>query len=171
MVLVEKDGKLLQEFEKVLENPTVDLTVQDSWFPNVHITVMQLVGQDNSKNISKKRSPEPRFFVGSNQVILSKRSRQLDIDIAIKNSSGVSQEYYTPRQEMQVSFDVHDRNKKGIASRISVAVVDKSLTDLYDEMKTPLERFYTWIEQGFRVITNYHLLFKALKVASDDGQK
>lgn len=171
LVLVEKDGKLLYQSEQNLDNPTLNLTVQDTWFPNVHITVMQLVGQDVGKTISKKRAAEPRFFVGTQQVALSKRSRELDVKIAISTASGSTPEYYTPGQEVKLSFDVQDRQQKARLSRLSVAVIDKSLTDLYDEMKSPLERFYTWIEQGFRVITNYHFLFKALKVSSGDGQK
>lgn len=171
LVLVQKDGKLLYQSEQNLDNPTLSLKVQDTWFPNVHITVMQLVGQDVGKTISKKRAAEPRFFVGTQQVALSKRSRELDVKIDVSTTSGSTPEYYTPSQEVKLSFDVQDRKQKASASRLSVAVVDKSLTDLYDEMKSPLERFYAWVGQGFRVITNYHLLFKALKVVSGDGQK
>jgi len=32
-----------------------------------------------------------------------------------------------------------------VKSRFSVAVVDKALLDLYDEMKKPIDRFYTYV--------------------------
>ncbi len=171
LVMVEKDGAMLSSREAILDGKPLSLKVDASWFPNASITVVQIVGQELNKKLNPKRDAEPRVFMGQTSVSLSPQSKSLFVDMAIHNQAGQTKPRYTPREPMQIDITVKDRKGKAIVSRISVAVVDKSLTDLYDEIKNPLEKFYTRVSDGFHTITNYHLLFKALKVLVEWGEK
>lgn len=171
LVLVEKDSKILSSREVILDGKPLSLKVDQSRFPNAHITVVQIVGQDVNKKLNPKRDPEPRVFIGQTTVQLSPQSQSLFVDMAIHNKEGQQKERYSPREDMQIDMTIKDRKGKSIQSRVSVAVVDKSLTDLYDEIKTPLEKFYSRVSDGFHTITNYHIIFKALKVLVEWGEK
>lgn len=62
LVSVEKEGEVLWSEEKILDGSPIQVPVSKKWYPNAHISVVQIVGESINKDISLNRK-EPRFFI------------------------------------------------------------------------------------------------------------
>jgi len=169
ILTVEKDAQILYQKELVLDWNPLNFEVQKDRYPNVHVSVAQIAGEQLNVDMSER--PEPRFRIGYSQVNLSPKMMAVNFDIDLTNLDWQEQDYYYPGQRMKFSIKSTDYEWNPIKTRMSVGIVDKALIDIYDQIREPLKNFYTSSRPGFYVLANYHILFKALKVFSADGSK
>lgn len=170
IVTVEKNGEILEKQEKVLDGKPITLKANKDRYPNAHIGVVQIVGKDVNDEINKNRQ-EARFYIWYKNVNFSPSAQVINFDLQLTNKDGGKQEYYQPWQEMKMQINTTDWKGEPLQTRLTLGVVDKALLDIFDELKKPLENIYMYTDPGFFVITNYHLLFKALKVFTSQWQK
>lgn len=170
IITAEKDGQILEKRTVILDWNPLKMTMKKARYPNIYVGVVQIVSEQLNTKLSKKRS-EPRFFIGYKNLKLSPSMMKINTDITITNTGNNIQELYKPWQTIKLSLQTKDYKNKPLPSRLSVAVVDKGLIDIYDEIKKPLEAFYLFSYPDFSISTNFKTLYKMLKVFSSDGTK
>lgn len=119
LLTVEKDGKIIQQQQKVLDGNPLSIKVSKSWYPNAHIGVMQMVGENVNKAISANRK-EPRFYVGYGMLQIAPAAMKLSYNISVRNTGGNAQMIYAPGQTVFVTIKTHDANGKPVRARLSV---------------------------------------------------
>lgn len=169
IVTIEKNGQILEQKNIILDGSTITLDAKKSRYPNAYVSVAQVISQELNSKISERA--EPRLYIGYENMKLSPTEMGVDFDIEITNLSGNTQEYFYPGQKIALSIQSLDHEGLGLKSRMSVAIVDKALLDIYDELRTPLESFYLTANPGFFILSNYQLMFKALQVFTANGEK
>jgi uncharacterized protein YfaS (alpha-2-macroglobulin family) len=116
-------------------------------------------------NLSTGARQEPRFFAGYAQVGVSTEHKELTIDLT------TDQAVYEPGDEVTLTINTTDHLGQAVDARVSVAVVDKALTYLYDRNKDPLSHFFRKVGSSIATYTNMKLLYQSLKVFATDGSK
>lgn len=96
---------------------------------------------------------------------------KINYAVKITTEDGKQLDRYEPRQKIKVAIKATNYLGQPVKTRMSVGIVDKALIDLYDEIKRPLETFYMFTNPGFRIVANYKVLYKALRVFATDGTK
>lgn len=170
IVTVEKENRILEKQTIKLESDQIRLKVKKDWFPNTYVSVAMIVGEQVNSQLSDKRQ-EPRFFIWYANVKLDPKNMALNFDLSVTDKNWKTKMSYLPWEEVTLHVKAKDTYGNPVKSRFSVAVVDKALLDLYDEMKKPIDRFYTYVWNWFNIVTNYKTLYKSLKVFSADGTK
>jgi len=169
ILTVEKDWEILYQKEQKLDGSPLSFVAQREYYPNSHVSVAMIAGEDINSQISDRK--EPRFMIWYKNVNFSPKMMWINFDVKLTNTSWENQEYYKPGQKVKIQIATTDYQNKPLKTRLSVGVVDKALIDIYDLIRQPLINFYTYSSPGFFVSANYHLIFKALKVLSEDWSK
>jgi uncharacterized protein YfaS (alpha-2-macroglobulin family) len=170
ILTVEKDGQILYQAQKVLDGKPLTFKANRERYPNAHVSVTQIVGEQVNAKISTERK-EPRFFIGYTNVKLSPESMKINYDVKITDLQGNKKSIFAPGQEIKVTIVTKDYQGRPLASRVTAGIVDKALLDIYDEIRKPLEAIYQFSQAGISITTNLKNLYLALKVFSQDGTK
>lgn len=170
VINVEQEDKILENKIVQLDWSEIKLKVNKDWYPNAYISVSMMVGEDVNKTLSENRQ-EPRWLMWYSSISLSPNLMKLKYNVSITDQNWNAKQFYQPWEKVKLFINVTDSKNNPVQTRLSVAVVDKALLDIYDEIKTPLENFYSAAIDSFQVSTNMKLLYKALKVFSTDWTK
>jgi len=169
IITVEKEWKMMLQKEQILNGSPIVLNARKERFPNAYISVTQIVWEELNKTVNKRA--EPRFYIGYTNIALSPSMMGIDFDISISDTGGNNKDYYSPGETIKLKIKAKDNKWNPLKTRVSVWIIDKSLMDLYDKIRTPLKNFYTRSYPGFFIVSNYQLLYKALNVITADGEK
>ncbi len=170
IVTIEKWGEILYQEQKILDGEPLSIDAKKERYPNAHVSVAQIVGAEINDHVSSLRH-EPRFFIGYHNIALSPSAMGVSFDVSLTNEKGKKQEYYQPWQKVKLRIATKDFDGNPLHARLTVAIVDKALLDIFDEIKKPLESIYVHSSPWFFVMANYKLLFKALNVFTSEWQK
>jgi len=163
IVTVEKEWEILLQNTIKLNGKPISIKAKKERYPNASISVLQVLWEDVNKKISPERV-EPRFMAGYANIALSPSMMGINFDIVLTNENWLKQDYYYPGQKIKFTVKTKDVNGKALQTRLTVGIVDKALIDIYDQVRKPLERFYRYTAPGFQILSNYHIIFKILRV-------
>jgi len=63
-------------------------------YPNIHVSVAELVGEDINSKISKRK--ESRFMIGYANITLSPKMMGINFNIDLSDVDGKKQDFYYP---------------------------------------------------------------------------
>jgi len=169
ILTIEKEWEILYQDEKILDGKSLSFKTKKEYYPNAHVSVAMIVGEQTNNKVSKRK--EPRFMIGYQSVDFSPKMMGINFNVKLTDMSGNVAKYYSPGQRVKFKVKTTDYNGDALQTRLSVGIIDKALLDIYDKIRMPLKSFYTYSRPGFFVVANYQLLYKALKVFTDDGSK
>lgn len=161
IITIEKNNEILDNFNYDLNWQDIYIPIRKGYEPNVNIYINQIAGSDIDLWVRK----EPRFLAGMTNIDVDSSSNKLNIDIKTDKTE------YKPWDMVNMKIKTTDNKGNPVESRLSVAVVDKSLNDMYNYIKEPLEYFY---RKSISMIGNYSnlkLLYLSLKTFIWDGAK
>ncbi len=163
IITVEKWNRILDLYNIKLNWQKLQIPVKKSYYPNINISVIEIVWEKYFD--LWKRKPEPRFYVWYTQVNLSKDMVKLYINI------DTNKKVYKPWENVKLRIKTYDQNNKPVDARLSISVVDKALTDLYDLIKKPIPYFYNKLWTYIINIANFKNLYVSLKNFISEGEK
>lgn len=153
IITVEKGQYILDTYVKKLDGNQLRIPVKESYAPNVIINVMQIQGT----SMSSEKRKEPRFFAWYADVAVNSAVHELDIELWLDKDT------YEPWEEATITITTKNYAGKPIDARVSVAVIDQALVNLYHRIKQPLEHFFTSAGTSVHTYTNMKLLYQSLK--------
>lgn len=160
IVTVERGQHILDHYRVTLDGNSIQIPVKTSYIPHVTISVTMIQWQESN---TSERS-EPRFFMWYAQTDISTSSQLIDIDVT------TDKEVYQPGEEVTMTISTHQQWQP-VDARVSLAVVDKALSQLYHIQKEPLPYFYHRVGTNISSYTNMKLLYQSLKAFANDGSK
>jgi len=161
VVTVEKGQYILDSKIVQLDWSPIMVEVKDGYAPNVVVSVMQIQWVDDNEYERK----EPRFYAWFAGVDISLADRELDISLS------TDKEIYKPGEEVSVTVQTSDKDWVPVDSRVTVAVIDQALMNLYNEEKNPLVQFFFEMWTSVYSFTNMKLLYQSLKAFATWGEK
>lgn len=161
VVVVEQAQYILDTYEIELDGGPIELPIKQNYLPQVSISVMAL----QPTTLSEWNRNEPRFYAGYTQVAIDTQDKELTIDLQ------TDREVYKPWDQVTLQITTTDHLWNPVDARVSIAVIDKALTFLYDINKDPLSRFFRRVWTSVQTYTNMKLLYQSLKVFATDGSK
>ena len=161
IITVEKNDKILDYQTVELDWSDIYIPIRKWYEPNVNIYVNQIAGSD----IDLGKRKEPKFFAGMTSIDVDPSSNILNLDIKTDKKE------YKPWELVKMTIKTTDSDWKPVDARLSVAVVDKSLNDLYNYIKDPLEYFYRKTTSRVGNFTNMKLIYMSLKSFITWGSK
>lgn len=162
IITVEKGNMILDTYTETLNGEKIEIPVKANYYPNVTVTVMEMVGED--ADISEKR-PEPRFYAWAATADIDENIVTMNIEMETDKTR------YEPGEEVTLKIRTTDADGKPIDARVSVSVVDQALADLYHIIKEPIPAFYVKMATSVPTFTTLKWLYQALKVFVADGSK
>jgi len=78
---------------------------------------------------------------------------------------------YKPWEKVKITISTTNSEWEPVEARLSVAIVDKALSDLYDLVKKPIPYFYNKLGSFIENLSAWKNLYVALKVFSGNGAK
>jgi uncharacterized protein YfaS (alpha-2-macroglobulin family) len=158
LITIERGNKILDIYQFYLTGQKIQIPVKRSYYPNVNISVVEFVGEKISKKIKSKRPSEPRFYIGYADVDISDKIVRLNIKIDFEKK------IYRPGEKFVFTIYTTDAFGNPVDARLSVAIVDKALVDLYDLIKKPIPYFYNKLGSFVINLSEWKNLYAALKV-------
>lgn len=113
LVSVEKGSRVLDVFWIDLANPEVDITIQDSYYPNVYLNVSIV------QNYGQTENDRPMRMYAVQKVLINDRNTVLEPRIAVA-------EKVEPLQEVEITVS----EKQGYPMEYTVAIVDQGLLNI-----------------------------------------
>ncbi len=173
LITVERWNNILDTYKITLTWWKINIPAKANYYPNVNISVVQFIGENNivpgdkklKSSPDSKRSPEPRFYIGYAQAELSKDIVKLNIFIKTNKKE------YKPWEKIKFTIYTLDANWNPVDARLSVAIVDKALADLYDVIKKPIPYFYNKLGSFIANLSTWKNLYVALKVFNSEWEK
>ena len=167
VLTVERWDNILDVYRFKLNWQKITIPVKKNYYPNVNISVIQLVWENLSKqNIFKTVRPsEPRFYVWYANADISQDLVKLNIKIDF------TKKVYKPWEKFEFTIYTTDAQGNPVDARLSVAIVDKALVDLYDLIKKPIPYFYNKVWSFVNNFSSWKLLYQALRVFTAEGTK
>ena len=164
-VTVERWNDILDIYKFILSGKKIEIPVKPNYYPNINISVIQFVPEKFNKVKNQLRPSEPRFYIGYGQADISDKLVKLNITIDFPKK------VYKPGEKF--TFIIYTTDSKGnpVDARLSVAIVDKALADLYDLIKKPIPYFYNKLWSFIANIFPLKTLYQALRVFVSDGEK
>jgi uncharacterized protein YfaS (alpha-2-macroglobulin family) len=133
VVTIEKGQYILDTIVQKLDGSPISIPVKDTYAPNIIVNVMQLQGADQNDSLRK----EPRFFAGYADVDIDPDMHVLDMSIAL------DKQVYKPGDTATMRIVTKNHKDDLVDARVSVAVIDQALVNLYHEIKNPLSHFFS----------------------------
>lgn len=161
IVTVERNDKILDTYSVDMNGSDIYIPIKKWYEPNVNISVVQIAGSDIFTSVRK----EPKFLMAMTNIDVDPDSNILNIDITTDKKE------YKPWETVKMAIKTTDHNNKPVMARVSVAVVDKSLNDLYSYIKEPLEYFYRKTTSWVGNYSSLKLLYLSLRSFIDNGSK
>ncbi|MBS8121711.1 MG2 domain-containing protein [Candidatus Vampirococcus lugosii] len=167
IITVEKGNEILDTYEKTLDGNKITIPTKEEYIPYVNVSVSKLVPEtvvlDNVDGENKRK--EPRFMIGYAQANIDESAVKLNIDVE------ANKDLYTPGENVSLDVFVNDNYGNPVNAKVSLAVVDKALIDLYDIIKEPIPYFYNKVGSFISNFSNMKMLFDSLKVYTTGGRK
>jgi hypothetical protein len=166
LVTIEQWPRLLDSFVMTLDGWPLEIPAKVDYFPSVVVGVTQVAGYDqvNAAATGMVRR-EPRFWQGYSQIMLNRDLYALQIEIKTDKPS------YEPWETMRLHVTTKDHTGKLVDARLSVAVVDEALNDLYRYFKEPLADFFLSMGTTWVNYTNLKWLYQWLKIFTQEWWK
>lgn len=168
LITAERGNQILEKKFVVLDGKPLSITAKDSFYPNVQISVTQFVGEQiNSQlgNSGEQKRHEPAFFAGYAEALIQEDLKTITIKLTTDKTD------YQPWEKVKVKIKTTDHTGKPITARVSLSVVDKALSDLYDIIKEPIPYFYNRLGSSIGNFGNWKNLYYALRTFFADGEK
>ena len=178
LITVERWNNILDTYKITLTWWKIQIPVKENYYPNINISVAEFVGENvkdfgsknkhtsqNSTGSKKGRPSEPRFYIGYTQAWLSKNMVKLNIFIKTNKKE------YKPWEKIKFTIYTLDANWNPVDARLSIAIVDKALADLYDLIKKPIPYFYNKLGSFIVNLSSWKNLYQALKVFNSNWEK
>jgi len=166
LVTIEQGNSILDSYLFSLDGWPVEIPVKKTYYPTVVVGVTQIAGYDQvdaAATGSVRR--EPRFWQGYQEVMFDKDLFALSISIETDKPS------YKPWETMRLRVTTKDAAGKLVDARLSVAIVDQALDDLYRYFKEPLAEFFFSMGSRWMNYTNLKWLYQWLKVFTQEWGK
>lgn len=185
IVTVERGNRLLDVYERRLDGWAITIPAKQNYSPNVHISVHTVIGEE--QGFVEKRK-EPRLLHGYTEVEVEREDTKMNIQLAMRkkkweieqqNAGKMKNERWTlptvetyePGDTVTLDIETTDYVWNPLDARVSVAVIDKALLDLYHVIKEPIPYFFNKMGMRVGTYTNMRYLYQMLRVFVADGDK
>ncbi len=162
IITVERWNRVLDVYKRKLDGSALMIPVKELYYPNVHIGLHTVIGEQKSLVAERK---EPRLLQGYTELSVNRNDTQMKIALS------TDQETYEPWNKAQLKITTTDVAWKPLDARVSVAVIDKSLVDLYNIIKEPIPYFFNKMWTTVGTYTNLRFLYQMLRVYVTPGDK
>jgi uncharacterized protein YfaS (alpha-2-macroglobulin family) len=158
------ESKALISFEsdRVFDSKIIDITgnyfvhefvVTQGMQPNINVGVFLVEKID--KNDKNARKNPPRFKLGYKNLLMSLADKKMQVGLTVDNSMKNQknpEKTYEIHEKIRLTIDTKDFEKKGVASEVSVAVVDESLVRMAGQVETNF--LYSFFPKRYLTIEN-----------------
>lgn len=138
------------------------IPAKETYYPNVHISAHTVIGEETPLLEERK---EPRLLHGYAEVSINRNDTELHINLS------TDKEVYKPGDKLQLAIETTTPNGDSIPARVSVAIIDKALVDLYTIIKEPLPYFFNKMGTSVGSYANMRFLYQMLRVYVTPGDK
>lgn len=140
LVTVEREGVLDHWLVKLHGNAaSIDIPIKNNYLPNVYVSVMLIKGRlgVNMFNEDKQDIGKPAFKIGYIGLPVSPAEKKLTVTIKPSGDT------FKPGGDVSADIEVKDNEGKGVASEVSLAVVDEGVLNLIGyNIPDPFDVFY-----------------------------
>lgn len=140
LVTIEREGVLDHWIVKLHGNAdSIDVPIKNNYLPNVYVSVMLVKGRlgVNMFNEDQQDIGKPAFKIGYIGLPVSPAEKKLIVSIKPSGDT------FKPGGEVSADIEVKGSDGKGVASEVSVAVVDEGVLNLIGyNIPDPFDIFY-----------------------------
>ncbi len=168
LITVERGNQILEKQFVNLEGQELFITAKDEFYPNVQVSVTQFVGEQVNSQLwgsGEQKRHEPAFFAWYAEALIQENLKNITIKLETDKKE------YQPWEKVKLKIKTTDQKGKPVTARVSVSVVDKALSDLYDIIKEPIPYFYNRLGSSIGNFGNRKNLYYALRTFFADGEK
>ena len=168
LISVERGNQILEKQFVNLDGKELSITAKDEFYPNVQVSVTQFVGEQINSQLwasGEQKRHEPAFFAWYAEALIQENLKTITIHIESDKKE------YQPWEKVKLKIQTTDHKGKAVTARVSLSVVDKALSDLYDLIKEPIPYFYNRLGSSIGNFGNRKNLYYALRTFFADGEK
>ena len=168
LISVERGNQILEKQFVNLDGKELFITAKDEFYPNVQVSVTQFVGEQVNSQLwgsGEQKRHEPAFFAWYAEALIQENLKTITIQIETDKKE------YQPWEKVKLKIHTTDHKGKAVTARVSLSVVDKALSDLYDLIKEPIPYFYNRLGSSIGNFGNRKNLYYALRTFFADGEK
>lgn len=168
LITVERGNQILEKQVVHLEGKELFITAKEEFYPNVQVSVTQFVGEQTNSQLwasGEQKRHEPAFFAWYAEALIQENLKTINIQLETDKKD------YQPWEKVKLKIKTTDHKGNPITTRVSISVVDKALSDLYDIIKEPIPYFYNRLGSSIGNFGNRKNLYYALRTFFADGEK